>query len=122
MLRRVALFFLLLTMPGAALAQEAPIKALGRFDGWRENSLIGYGIVIGLAGTGDTRRSEVTRQALRNVLSRLGTSVSEDQINSRNAAVVIVTATLPPSQTRATGSTPSSPRSATRDRWPAAHC
>lgn len=97
MLRRVALIFLLLAMPGAALAQEAPIKALGRFDGWRENSLIGYGIVIGLAGTGDTRRSEVTRQALRNVLSRLGTSVSEDQINSRNAAVVIVTATLPPS-------------------------
>lgn len=81
----------------SALAQETPIKSLGRFDGWRENSLIGYGIVIGLAGTGDTRRSEVTRQALRNVLSRLGTAVTEDQINSRNAAVVIVTATLPPS-------------------------
>ncbi|WP_332819478.1 flagellar basal body P-ring protein FlgI [Sphingopyxis sp.] len=86
-----------LALPIAAAAQDAPIKALGRFDGWRENSLIGYGVVIGLAGTGDTRRSEVTRQALRNVLSRLGTSVSEEQINSRNAAVVIVTATLPPS-------------------------
>ncbi|WP_432200676.1 flagellar basal body P-ring protein FlgI [Erythrobacter sp. W53] len=81
----------------AALAQDVPIKGLGRFDGWRENSLIGYGLVTGLAGTGDTRRSEVTRQALRNVLSRLGTTVTEDQINSRNVAVVIVTATLPPS-------------------------
>lgn len=81
----------------SAYAQEVPLKGLGRFDGWRENALIGYGIVTGLAGTGDTRRNEVTRQALRNVLSRLGTTVSEDQINSRNVAVVIVTATLPPS-------------------------
>lgn len=95
----VAAFLMLcaLSLSSLSHAQDAPIKALGRFDGWRENSLIGYGIVIGLAGTGDTRRSEVTRQALRNVLSRLGTSVTEAQINSRNAAVVIVTATLPPS-------------------------
>ncbi len=81
----------------SASAQDVPLKGLGRFDGWRENSLIGYGLVTGLPGTGDTRRSEVTRQALRNVLLRLGTTVSEDQINSRNVAVVVVTATLPPS-------------------------
>ena len=81
----------------AALAQGVPLKGLGRFDGWRDNALIGYGIVTGLAGSGDTRRNEVTRQALRNVLSRLGTAVSEEQINSRNVAVVIVTATLPAS-------------------------
>lgn len=80
-----------------AIAQDVPLKGVGRFDGWRENALIGYGLVTGLAGTGDTRRSEVTRQALRNVLSRLGTVVTEDQISSRNVAVVIVTATLPPS-------------------------
>lgn len=82
---------------GHAWAQEVPIKGLGRFDGWRENALIGYGLVTGLAGTGDTRRSEITRQALRNVLSRLGTVVTDEQINSRNVAVVVVTATLPPS-------------------------
>lgn len=81
----------------ATFAQDVPLKGLGRFDGWRENSLIGYGLVTGLPGTGDTRRSEVTRQALRNVLLRLGTTVTESQINSRNVAVVIVTATLPPS-------------------------
>lgn len=77
--------------------EPVPLKALGRFHGWRDNSLIGYGIVTGLAGSGDTRRNEVTRQALRNVLSRLGTTVAEDMINSRNVAVVIVTATLPAS-------------------------
>lgn len=86
-----------LVVPQLAAAQDAPLKAVGRFDGWRENALIGYGLVTGLAGTGDTRRSEVTRQALRNVLSRLGTNVSEAQIASRNVAVVIVTATLPAS-------------------------
>jgi flagellar P-ring protein precursor FlgI len=86
-----------LVAPCAALAQAVPISSLGRFDGWRENSLIGYGIVTGLAGSGDTRQNEVTRQALRNVLSRLGTSVTDDQISSRNVAVVIVTARLPAS-------------------------
>jgi flagellar P-ring protein precursor FlgI len=95
-LRLIAL--LLAALPAAqAAAQQVPLKAMGRFDGWRDNALIGYGIVTGLAGSGDTRRNEVTRQALRNVLSRLGTTVSDEQINSRNVAVVIVTATLPAS-------------------------
>jgi flagellar P-ring protein FlgI len=89
---------LALAQPGAPVAaQSVPLKGLGRFDGWRENALIGYGLVTGLAGSGDTRRSVVTRQALRNVLSRLGTSVTEDEISSRNVAVVMVTAVLPPS-------------------------
>ncbi|MCP6146179.1 flagellar basal body P-ring protein FlgI, partial [Klebsiella pneumoniae] len=71
--------------------------ALGRFDGWRQNALVGYGLVIGLSGSGDTRRSGVTRQALRNVLNRLGTNVAEADISSRNVAVVMVTGVLPPS-------------------------
>ena len=83
--------------PCAASAQQVPLRNLGRFDGWRENALIGYGLVTGLAGSGDTRRSGVTRQALRNVLSRLGTTVTDDQISSRNVAVVMVIATLPAS-------------------------
>ncbi|MCW4463790.1 flagellar basal body P-ring protein FlgI [Sphingomonas sp. BT-65] len=88
---------LCLVAPWPALAQQVPLKNLGRFAGWRENALVGYGLVTGLSGSGDTRRSVVTRQALRNVLSRLGTSVSEDDISSRNVAVVMVTAVLPPS-------------------------
>lgn len=89
--------FALALIPQPGSAQGAPLKSVARFDGWRQNALIGYGIVTGLAGTGDTRRSEVTRQALRNVLGRLGTNVTEAQISSRNVAVVIVTATLPAS-------------------------
>ncbi len=65
---------LLLALPLPASAQQVPLKSLGRFDGWRENALIGYGVVTGLAGSGDTRRNAVTRQALRNILSRLGTA------------------------------------------------
>lgn len=80
-----------------ATAAGVPLSGIGRFQGWRDNALIGYGLVTGLAGSGDTRRNGVTRQALRNVLSRLGTSVTDDEINSRNVAVVIVTSTLPAS-------------------------
>ncbi|MET0182998.1 MAG: flagellar basal body P-ring protein FlgI [Caulobacterales bacterium] len=78
-------------------AQQAPLKGLGRFDGWRDNALVGYGIVVGLAGSGDSSRSAVTRQSLRNVYSRLGAAVSEDDISGRNVAVVMIVATLPPS-------------------------
>lgn len=93
----LAVLLALVGLPSAALAQSVPLSAIGRFDGWRENSLVGYGLVTGLAGSGDTRRNEVTRQALKNVLSRLGTTVSEDQISSRNVAVVVVIARLPAS-------------------------
>jgi flagellar P-ring protein precursor FlgI len=84
-------------LPSLVLAQNAPIKSLGRFEGWRDNALVGYGIVVGLSGTGDSPRSAVTRQALQNVFSRLGTVVGETDINARNVAVVLVTATLPAS-------------------------
>lgn len=82
---------------GSAMAQEVRLKDLGRFAGWRENPLVGYGVVTGLAGTGDSPRNEVTRQALRNVFSRLGIAVSPDMIQSRNVAVVLITANLPAS-------------------------
>ena len=98
---RLALAFLifaltLLPKPGA-YASEVPLESLGRFEGWRENALIGYGIVVGLAGSGDSARSSVTRQALSNVYSRLGATVTEDDIAGRNVAVVIVSARLPAS-------------------------
>jgi flagellar P-ring protein FlgI len=95
---RAIVFALALVLIGVdAAAQTAPLRGLGRFDGWRENALIGYGLVVGLAGSGDSSRSAVTRQALRNVYSRLGAAVAEDEISSRNAAVVMVVANLPPS-------------------------
>lgn len=91
------LFFTQLSLAPFALANEVALKDLGRFDGWRDNALVGYGLVTGLAGSGDSSRNGVTRQTLRNVLNRLGTNVTDDQISSRNVAVVVVTATLPAS-------------------------
>ena len=88
------LFAVVIAVP--AWADEVRVKDLGRFLGWRDNALVGYGLVTGLAGSGDSRRSEVTRQALKNVLGRLGANVLTDDVQSRNVAAVVVTATLPP--------------------------
>lgn len=87
---------LFLSTASSARADEVRVKDLGRFLGWRDNALVGYGIVTGLAGSGDSPRSTVTRQTLGNVLSRLGINISADQLQSRNVAAVIVTSTLPP--------------------------
>ncbi|HWE45790.1 MAG TPA: flagellar basal body P-ring protein FlgI [Caulobacteraceae bacterium] len=73
------------------------VKDLGHFLGWRENAVVGYGLVIGLSGSGDSPSSAVTRQALKNALSRLGANVAPDAVQSRNVAAVMVTAVLPPS-------------------------
>lgn len=83
--------------PGAAEIDDVRVKDLGHFLGWRDSALVGYGIVTGLAGSGDSPRSNVTRQALSNVLGRLGANIAPDQLQSRNVAAVVVTATLPPS-------------------------
>jgi len=88
----------LASVPTSAEASSGVrIKDLGRFLGWRENALVGYGIVTGLSGSGDSPHSVATQQALSNVLNRLGANVPSDQLASRNVAAVIVTATLPPS-------------------------
>lgn len=78
-----------------ASADVVRLKDLGRFMGADEVALVGYGVVIGLAGTGDSPRNEVTQQALKNVLSRFGANVTIDQVRSRNVAAVMVTATFP---------------------------
>jgi flagellar P-ring protein precursor FlgI len=93
----LAFLALLMALVSPVASDEVRVKDLGRFLGWRDNALVGYGIVTGLAGSGDSPRSGMTRQALSNVLSRLGANISADQLQSRNVAAVIVTATLPPS-------------------------
>jgi flagellar P-ring protein precursor FlgI len=75
---------------------DVRVKDLGRFLGWRDNALVGYGLVTGLSGSGDSPHSNVTQQALSNVLSRLGANVPAPNLDSRNVAAVMVTATLPP--------------------------
>ncbi|HVZ99073.1 MAG TPA: flagellar basal body P-ring protein FlgI [Caulobacterales bacterium] len=79
-------------------ADAAPrIKDVADFEGVRENQLVGYGLVVGLAGTGDSlRNSPFTRQSLAAMLERLGVNASNGNLNTRNVAAVMVTANLPP--------------------------
>ncbi len=81
----------------AALAPAATrLKDLANFEGVRDNQLLGYGLVVGLAGTGDKRQSVFSAQSLTNLLERMGVSVSPAAILVRNTAAVMITATLPP--------------------------
>jgi flagellar P-ring protein FlgI len=96
-----ALISLLAVQMPARAAATSPtdtirLKDLGKLKGWEENALVGYGIVTGLAGTGDSPTNATTRQALSNVLSQFNLTVPAAQIQSRNVAVVMVTAQLPP--------------------------
>jgi len=82
----------------AAAAGPAPVrlKDLVTLEGVRDNPLIGYGLVVGLAGTGDRRQTVFSTQSLTNMLERMGVSVPAASIRVNNTAAVIVTATLPP--------------------------
>ena len=73
------------------------LKDLATFEGVRGNDLVGYGLVVGLAGTGDSlRNSPFTEEALQNLLERLGVNVTGENFRPKNVAAVLVTATLPP--------------------------
>ncbi len=86
-----------LTAPVPACAQTVRIKDLVEFDGVRGNDLVGYGIVVGLNGTGDgIRNAPFTEEILSNILERLGVNVTGEQFRPKNVAAVFVTATLPP--------------------------
>ncbi len=80
------------------LIQESAIriKDIGKIGGWRDNALTGYGLVTGLAGTGDSPRNKATRQSIANMLSHYELNISSDDVQSRNVAAVMITATLPP--------------------------
>ena len=86
--------------PGLAdgsLSANARIKDLVEIDGVRGNDLVGYGLVVGLNGTGDgLRNSPFTEEAMSNLLERLGINVTGEQFRPKNVAAVLVTATLPP--------------------------
>jgi flagellar P-ring protein precursor FlgI len=83
---------------GARPASAARIKDIANVEGVRGNQLTGYGVVVGLAGTGDGQQSIFTVQSILSMLRRRGVTVSVDprQVRVKNAAAVVVTATLPP--------------------------
>ncbi len=90
------MFALCLALCFAPDAQAARAKDVGRFDGLQSNSLTGMGLVVGLARTGDSNRNAASIRSLVSRLKGIGASVSEAEIMSRNIALVMVTATLPP--------------------------
>src|SRR6185503_19301218 len=97
-----ALAALLAVAPPEAHAASR-IKDLTSVEGVRQNQLIGYGLVVGLNGTGDTLNNiPFTRQSLQGMLERLGINIRGQQIRTGNVAAVMVTANLPPFGTQGT--------------------
>jgi flagellar P-ring protein precursor FlgI len=79
-----------------SLAQaDVRIKDLARFEGARDDAILGYGLVVGLPGTGDSQRNLATLQSVSNMLREFGLQVPPLAIASRNVAAVLVTASLP---------------------------
>jgi flagellar P-ring protein precursor FlgI len=91
-MKQLALFFAIFCF--AFSAQAARLKDIANIRGVRGNQLVGYGVVVGLGGTGDSK-SEFTNKSIERMLDRLGVKVQGKDVSSKSVAAVIVTATLP---------------------------
>ena len=76
-------------------ARRAYVRDISTIEGIRENSVLGYGIVVGLRGTGDKQQTIFTTQTLANVLQKMGVQIPAGTIKVNNVAAVFVTSTLP---------------------------
>ena len=76
-------------------AQAVRIKDIATFSGVRDNQLIGYGLVVGLAGTGDKKDSVFTLSSMKNMMDRMGIGVNSSALKIKNVASVMVTARMP---------------------------
>ena len=92
-MRRLAVLLLLISNGSV---WPARLKDVASFEGARDNQLIGYGLVVGLNGTGDKRQTVFSAQTLTNLLERMGVSAPPSAILVRNTAAAMVTADLPP--------------------------
>lgn len=99
MRRPIRLFsavFLAATLCAGPSFAKSRIKDIVEFEGVRDNMLVGYGLVVGLNGTGDSlRNAPFTRQSLEAMLERLGVNTRDANLNTKNVAAVMVTAKLP---------------------------
>jgi flagellar P-ring protein precursor FlgI len=93
---KTAILILLVSLMFIPLAQAVRIKDIAEIEGVRSNKLVGYGLVIGLNGTGDKAGTEFTIQSLVNMLERMGVKVDRTKVKVENVAAVMVTADLPP--------------------------
>lgn len=86
----------LIAAPETTPARPQPgtkLRDLAALEGVRDNQLIGYGLVVGLAGTGDKRQAVFPAQTLSNMLERMGVSVPPTALQAKNTAAVMVTST-----------------------------
>src|ERR1700712_5725215 len=97
MISRIFITVLLLLMADGSAFARSRIKEITSDHGSRDNQLVGYGLVIGLAGTGDgLKNSPFTEISMQSMLQKLGVKLEPGSIGSKNVAAVVVTATLPP--------------------------
>ena len=87
---------LLIAAALASPVEAARIKDIASIGGVRDNQLIGYGLVVGLAGTGDNVKNGFTKETLSNMLTRQGLSMKDKDLKASNVASVMITAKLPP--------------------------
>ncbi|KAB0667206.1 flagellar basal body P-ring protein FlgI [Oryzomonas japonica] len=93
-MRRIVVFTMLALFL-ASSAHAIRIKDIAAFEGVRENQLVGYGLVVGLNGTGDSDQASIHIQSVVNMLERMGITTNVGSIKLKNVAAVMVTATLP---------------------------
>jgi flagellar P-ring protein precursor FlgI len=92
----LASFLALTAWPLMGANGTVRLKELVTLEGVRDNQLMGYGLVVGLAGTGDRRQTQFSAQSVTNLLERMGLTVDPTTIQVKNTAAVMVTAILPP--------------------------
>lgn len=90
------IIIMLLSLITAGLTAQTRIKDISRISGADSKQVIGYGLVVGLQGTGDSPASQATIQSINNMLEHFGLTVPENRIRPNNVAAVMVTAVLPP--------------------------
>ena len=93
-----AALFLVVMMSTTVFAESAVtrIKDIAKVQGVRSNQLMGYGLVVGLNGTGDSNKTLETLQSVANMLREYGVTINKADLKTKNVAAVMVTATLPP--------------------------
>lgn len=95
-MKRIMIIGLMVLLGTGLTAVDVRIKDIAGFEGVRDNQLIGYGIVVGLEGTGDTIQNKFTFQSISNLLDKMGLKLNPNAFQMRNTAAVAVTGTLPP--------------------------
>jgi flagellar P-ring protein precursor FlgI len=91
----IALSMIAFALTAAPLDAASRLKELVSIEGVRDNQLVGYGLVVGLNGTGDRRQTQFSAQSLTNMLQRMGVTVNPTLITVKNTAAVVVTGSLP---------------------------